>query len=137
VRLSKVATGIKNWRRITARQGAKGPIRSAWAARRVYPWRDGLPGEARWLLVEGRRDGAHKYFLSNAPADAALEQLVRVAKQEWFVEQCFRDTKQQVGLSHFEVRKWSGWHHHMTMCMLAYLFLVLLRAGWQKGGPWS
>jgi len=133
VRVSKAAATIQKWRRITARQGTKRPIRSAWAALRVYPWRDGLPGAQRWLVVERRREGSHKYFLSNAPADTPLEELVRVAKQKWFVEQCFRDTKQQVGLSHFEVRKWAGWHHHMTMCMLAYLFLVLVRAGWKKG----
>lgn len=130
-----LAGQISQWRHIKVRQGTKRPICSAWAALRVYPWRDGLPGTERWLLIERTDEGTHKYFLSNAPADVALEKLARVAKQQWFVEQCFRDAKQQVGLADFEVRKWSGWHHHMTMCMLAYLFLALVRIRWKKGLP--
>jgi len=129
--VQRVAAQIERWERITVRQGTKKPICSAWAALRVWPWRDSLPGAGRWLLVERRQDGTHKYFLSNAPSETSLEKLAWVAKQRWFVEQCFRDVKQQVGLAHFEVRKWAGFHHHMTMCMLAYLFLVLLRAQWK------
>jgi SRSO17 transposase len=133
----RLADGLESWQVIQAREGAKKPIRAAWALLSVHPWRDGLPGAERRLLVERTEDGARRYFLTNAPADVPLERLASVAKREWFVEQCFRDAKQEVGLADFEVRKWSGWHHHMVMCMLAYLFLVLLRAGWEKGGPLS
>lgn len=129
----KLAERIQNWHYISLRVGSKKPIRSAWAALRVYPWRQGLPGGERWLLLERREDETHKYFLSNAPPQTPLQKLAWAAKQEWFVEQCFRDAKGEVGLADFEVRKWSGWHHHMTMCMLAYLFLVLLRSRWKKG----
>lgn len=129
----KLASRVHKWQYLTVRRGTKKPIRSGWAALRVYPWRDGLPGSERWLLIERTGEGTHKYFLSNAPADTPLKMLAQVAKQQWFVEQCFRDAKQQVGLGDFEVRKWSGWHHHMTMCMLAYLFLRLVQIKWKKG----
>ena len=132
VEARKLAKRIENWRWITTREGAKKPIRSAWSAMRVWPWRDGLPGRESWLLIERTNEGEHKYYLCNASAETALEQLAEVAKKEWFVEQCFRDAKQEVGLDEFEVRKWRGWHHHMVMCMLAYLFLTLLRIRWKK-----
>jgi SRSO17 transposase len=122
-----------DWRKITVRQGTKKPIRSAWAAFRVYPWRDGLPGDERWLLIEHEGGDQYKYYLSNAGPDTALERMAQVAKQEWFVEQCFREAKDEIGLDEFEVRKWRGWHHHMTMCMLAHSFVAILRHRWKKG----
>jgi len=133
IEVRKLGAQIKQWHHIKVREGSKKPICSQWAALRVYPWREGLPGQQRWLVLEQRADGEQNYFLSNAPGDISVERLAWVAKQRWFVEKCFRDTKQQVGLGDYEVRKWSSWHHHMTICMLAYLFLVLLRAGWKKG----
>jgi len=130
----RVRHQIEQWQYVTVRKGSKKPIRSAWAALRVYPWRDGLPGKQRLLLIERTEEDGQKYYLSNAPAETPLKKLAEVAKQQWFVEQCFRDAKGQVGLDEFEVRKWRGWHHHMTMCMLALCFLLLLQQNWKKGG---
>jgi len=132
-RVDKIAQEAEEWTHIQAREGAKRPIRSAWAALRVYPWRDGLPGPERWLLIEHRHDGEKKYYLSNAGPDASLRQMVQVAKREWFVEQCFRECKSEIGLDELEVRKWRGWHHHMTMCMLAHGFVTIFRNRIKKG----
>jgi SRSO17 transposase len=125
---------VKQWRYIEVREGTKKPIASHWAALRVRPHRRKTPGpicpipvEPVHLLIERRDDGKHKYYLSNAPEDTPLQTMVRVAKEEWFVEPCFRDVKQEVGLDKYELRKWRGWHHFMTLCLLAYLFLTLTK----------
>ena len=130
-----VAASITDWQPIRCRRGTKKPIRSEWAARRVYPRRDGLPGQQRWLLIQRPPDDEDKYYLSNAGPDVPIEKMARVATKEWFVEQCFRDEKTQIGLDEYEVRKWQGWHHHMTMCMLALAFLMLVQRSWEKKGP--
>ncbi len=100
---------------------------------RIWPSRKRAPGPEQWLLME-RSDAGTKYYLSNAPAETSLEAMARVAKREWYVEPCFRDLKQEVGLCDYEARKWRAWHHHMTLCMLAGLFLTLVQTKWQKGG---
>jgi len=131
--VSRLAKQRESWTTVQVRDGAKKPVRSDWAALRVHPWREGLPGKQSWLLMEKTREGEHKYYLSNAPEDTPIRQLAHVAKKEWFVEMCFRDAKQEVGLADFELRKWPGWHHHMVMCMLAQAFLAILRRRWKKG----
>lgn len=132
-KVRELADKCEDWATIEVRAGAKKPIRSAWVALRVYPWRDGLPGTQCWLVIEKTPEDEFKYYLSNAPGDTPLGKMAQVAKMEWFVEQCFRDAKQHVGLSDFEVRKWRGWHHHMVMCMLAQAFLATLCSEWKKG----
>lgn len=132
-KVGDLAKRPQSWTALKVRDGAKKPIRSHWALLRVYPWREGLPGQQRWLLIERRQEGHDKYYLSNAPAGTPIRKLAEVAKSEWFVEPCFRDAKQQVGLSDFELRKWRGWHHHMVMCMLAQAFLATLCSEWKKG----
>lgn len=122
-----------DWQEITVRQGTKKPIRSRWAALRVRPWRDGLPGQERWLLIEHEGGDSYKYYLSNAGPETPLRTMAKVAKKEWFVEQCFREAKSEIGLDEFEVRKWQGWHHHMSMCMLAHGFVAIARMRWEKG----
>lgn len=124
---------IDGWQRIEVREGTKKPIAADWAALRVWPSVKRAPGQERWLLVE-RSDAGLKYYLSNASVQTLLETMVRVAKQEWFVEPCFRDLKQEVGLSDYEARKWSSWHHHVTLCLVAGLFLTMIRTKWEKGG---
>lgn len=81
-----------------------------------------------------RSNAGRKYYLSNAPVQTPVKTMARVAKQEWFVEACLRDLKQEVGLAHYEARKWSSWHHHVTLCLLAGLFLTMIRTKWKKGG---
>ena len=124
---------IDSWQHIQVRQGAKAPIAAHWAALRVWPSANRAPGNESWLVME-RSNAGRKYYLSNAPAQTPVKTMARVAKQEWFVEACLRDLKQEVGLAHYEARKWSSWHHHVTLCLLAGLFLTMIRTKWKKGG---
>ncbi|MFT4439353.1 transposase, partial [Caballeronia sp. 15715] len=70
-----------------------------------------------------------KYFLSTAPSDATLEQLVFVTKMRWRIERDYQELKQEFGLAHYEGRGWRGFHHHATLCIAAYAFLVTERLG--------
>jgi len=122
------------------RQGTKRPLQAEFAWLRVWPghrWQTGraaadvpdLERDARWLLVEWRTDGSIRYALSNLPASATLEEAVGLWKTRWQVEQGYQQLKEELGLDHFEGRSWPGFHHHATLCFLAYGFLALERAG--------
>jgi SRSO17 transposase len=121
------------------RQGTKRPLQAEFAWVRVWPahrWSTGrraddvpdLESEARWLLVEWRTDGSIRYALSNLPPTATLEEAVGLWKTRWQVEQGYQQLKEELGLDHFEGRSWPGFHHHATLCFLAYGFLSLERA---------
>jgi SRSO17 transposase len=122
------------WRRVSWRRGTKGPLAAAFAAVRVRPaegaqLRDGrhLPGEEVWLVGERRASGETKYYLSNLPAEAALEELAAVIKARWVCEQAHQQLKEELGLDHFEGRSWTGLHRHALMAMIAFCFLQHLR----------
>jgi SRSO17 transposase len=85
------------------------------------------PGKQLWLLVEWPKEATEptKYFLCDLPADYSLRRLVRVAKARWKIEQDYQQLKEELGLDHYEGRSWSGWHHHVTLVMLAHSFLTL------------
>jgi SRSO17 transposase len=115
----------EHWSRHRIKEGSKGPIVADVAALRVIAVREGLPGPEVWLVV--RRNpltGELKTYVSNAPVDVALATLVRLSGMRWPIETCFEDGKQYVGMGDYEVRSWRGWHHHMTLCILAHFFLV-------------
>jgi SRSO17 transposase len=120
------------------RQGTKGPLHAEFAWVRVWPahrWQHGraaddvpdLESEARWLLVEWRTDGSIRYALSNLPAETPMLDAVGLWKTRWQVEQGYQQLKEELGLDHFEGRSWPGFHHHATLCFLAYGFLALER----------
>ena len=69
-----------------------------------------------------------KYWLANLPAQSKLKELVRIAKHRWIVERDYEELKQELGLGHFEGRGWRGFHHHATLCIAAYGFLVAERS---------
>ena len=69
----------------------------------------------------------YNYYLSNAPASARLSLFVWLSGIRWAVEQCFEETKSELGMDHYEVRKYTGWHHHILTCMLAHFFLWHLK----------
>jgi SRSO17 transposase len=124
----KDALPDKAWTRVHIRDGTKGPM-VVWAAwTRVQTKTRGKNSpEAEWLVVT-RTDSKTpeiRYHLSNAAEDVSLEQLVHVANARYWVEDCFQRAKGEIGLDHYEVRSWVGWHHHMTLCLVASLFLVL------------
>lgn len=91
------------------------------------------PGKARWLFVEKRGDG-HKYFLASHDEAASPGEIMKLAHQRWKVEQGYQQLKEELGLDHFEGRSWLGFHHHVTLCFMAYAFL-LLRGARSKKSP--
>jgi SRSO17 transposase len=93
---------------------------------------DGHAGRAERVLVVRPvdREGDTTYALSNAGADVSLGELVRAKGERHRVEQVFQEGKGEVGLGHYEVRSWVGWHHHMTLSILAMWFLSLERKQW-------
>jgi len=121
------------WKDLVWRQGVTKKLRSRFAALRVRPahrdyWR-AEPHAEEWLLIEWPKGEAEptKYWLSTLPADVALSELVRMAKHRWIIERDYQELKQELGLGHFEGRGWRGFHHHATLCLAAYGFLVAER----------
>ena len=118
----------EDWTRHTIKEGGKGPLAADFAALRVTAGRNDLPGPAVWLVLRRAvTTGELKFYLCNAPPDTPLTTLVHISGMRWPIETCFEDGKQLVGLGDYQVRSWIGWHHHMTMCLLAHFFLVRLR----------
>jgi SRSO17 transposase len=119
------------WQRVTWREGTKGPMTSRFGAARVLPshsyQRGGTKEETLWLLVEWPEDevAPTKFWLANLADDTSLLSLVRLAKIRWWIEQGYQQLKDELGLDHYEGRSWQGWHHHVTMTMLAFGFLTL------------
>ena len=121
------------WRRVTWRQGTQAALSSRFVALRVRPaHRDEkriTPWPEEWLLVEWPQGEAEptKYWLSNLPPRTALKRLVHTAKARWRIERDYQELKQEVGLGHYEGRSWRGFHHHASLCIAAYGFLVAER----------
>jgi SRSO17 transposase len=84
------------------------------------------PGRERWLVIEELDKGRYKYWVSNAPEETTLEKLVYWTSQRWKIEQGYQQLKEELGLDHFEGRSWGGLHRHITLCFMAYGFLILL-----------
>jgi SRSO17 transposase len=126
----------ERWSRHTIKEGSKGPIVAEFVAIRVINVRQGLPGQAIWLIC--RRDlfsGDIKYYLSNAPPDTPLTDFVRASGMRWPIESCFEESKQDIGLGDYQLRSWLGWHHHMTLVILAHFFLVRVQQRMQPNVP--
>lgn len=114
------------WRKVAVRGGAKGPLEVEALTRRVRARdKDGRIGPEERLLVVRRAGGEVDYSLSNARESVPLEHLVRAHAQRHRVEQMLQEGKGEAGLAHYEVRGWVGWHHHMTLALLALWFLLL------------
>ena len=129
------------WQRYRILEGSKGPLVADFAAVRAVAVRDRLPAQEVWVVLRRKVDGppeapALKYYLSNAPADTPLDTLVWASGMRWPIESCFAEGKGEVGLDHYELRFWPGWHHHMTLVLLAHHFLVRLqqRLDQREGG---
>jgi SRSO17 transposase len=151
VRPGAKATSVQAWaqaraddfRKVTWWEGSKGKLASRFAAWRVRPAHRLSAGQeplsACWLLVEWPAGEAAptKYFFSNLPPRTSLRQLVRTAKGRWWIEHSYKELKEELGLDHYEGRRWRGWHHHVTLVLLAYAFLVCRRRSrrGKKGVP--
>jgi SRSO17 transposase len=121
------------WRSVTWREGSQTELASRFALQRVRPaHRDtqrSEPWPEEWLLIEwpeGAQEPA-KYWLSNLPPRTPLKDLVHVAKARWLIERDYQELKQEIGLGHYEGRGWRGFHHHASLCIAAYGFLVAER----------
>ena len=131
-RVSKLARSrpVAEWRGFHVRDGEKGPIKKRALMLPVATWRDGQgedPG--RWvqetLVVIEELDGSEVWFcLCRARPGTELPELVRRAGQRHRIEEVFQEAKGELGLDHFEVRAWHGWHHHMTLVQISHWFLV-------------
>jgi SRSO17 transposase len=117
------------FRKVTWREGTKGAMSSRFWAGRVqtaHHWQFGqLPGKNIWLLIEwpAGEPEPTQYFLCDLPGQPSVRRLVRVAKSRHWIEQDYQQMKEELGLDHFEGRSWRGWHHHVTLVMLAHAFL--------------
>ena len=133
--VEQLARGLpeKAWREVFWREGSKETLRSRFAALRVRPAygddrKGGLQPE-QWLLIEWPTGAAEPsgYWLASLPAKTSLKRLVGISKHRWVIERDYEELKQELGLGHYEGRNWRGFHHHATLCIAAYGFLMAER----------
>ncbi len=105
--------------------GSQGPLVAEVACVRAVAVRDGLPGPDVWVVLRRALDASRelKTYLCNAAADTPPAMLAWLLGLRWPVEQAIKEAKEELGLDHYEVRGWRGWHHHTTMTLLAQHFL--------------
>jgi SRSO17 transposase len=140
----EVALGLpkRAWRTVTWREGSAGELSLRFARVRVGVGHNKLIPEKlspEWLLIEwpeGEKEPT-KYWLSTLPATVSFQRLVDFAKLRWRIERDYQELKQEVGLGHYEGRGWRGFHHHATLCIAAYGFLIAERATIPPSGPHS
>jgi SRSO17 transposase len=130
-----------SWYQRTVSEGTKGPIGYAFARQRVTLCKEGLPDRTVWLVIKRTLGGnpMYSYYISNAPASTPWRTFVWLSGLRWAVEQCFEEGKTELGMDHYEVRKYPGWHHHMLTTMLAHFFLwhLKLHLGKKSAGPYG
>jgi SRSO17 transposase len=121
------------FKEITWREGTDRKLRSRFAAVRVRPahrdyWK-AEPHAEEWLLIEWPRGEAEpaKYWIATLPSTTKLKAFIKMAKHRWIIERDYEELKQELGLGHFEGRNWRGFHHHATLCIAAYGFLIAER----------
>ena len=132
--LAKALTA-RQWNNVTWREGTHQALSSRFAAVRVRCAHGGRTLRAEeWLLIEWPKGQSEpiKYFLSTLPANTPIQELVRVAKLRWRIERDYQDLKQEFGLDHFEGRGWRGFHHHATLSIAAYGFILAERLAHPK-----
>jgi SRSO17 transposase len=130
VRASTLAAEVppESWRRLSAGEGAKGPRTYDWA---FYRFRGASPrGWLQGLLFRRSVSPPSEvaYYAVLARPGTPLEEVVRAAGARWSIEECFESGKGEVGLDHYEVRSWPGWHRHITLALWAHAFLTVQRA---------
>ena len=145
ISVKELAFGLpkRAWRTIGWREGTAEWLSSRFArvrvrvAHRDYNLTESRPEE--WLLIEWPKgeDEPTKYWLSTLPQDIAFRSLVDITKLRWRIERDYQELKQEVGLGHFEGRGWRGFHHHATLCIAAYGFLISERETIPPSGPRS
>src|SRR4030066_1129339 len=117
------------WYRRKVSEGTKGPIAYDFCKKMVTLSKDGLPWKTVWLVIRRTIGDAPTYtfFISNAPENTRLSTFVWLCGIRWAIEQCFEEGKTELGMDHYEVRKYAGWNHHMPTVILAHFFLWHLK----------
>ena len=139
--VAALAAGLpaSSWYRRTVSEGTKGPLVYEFARQRVTLCKDGLPERTVWLVLKRSMglEPTYTYYISNAPGSTPLRTFVWLSGLRWAVEQCFEEGKTELGMDHYEGRKYSGWHHHMLTTMLAHFFLwhLKIRLGKKSACP--
>ena len=124
----------RSWRRVTWREGTNARLTSRFAAVRVRPahrdYNRTSPRPEEWCLIEWPSGEAEptKYWLTTLPAEMSLRELTYMAKLRWRIERDYQELKQELGLGHYEGRGWRGFHHHATLAIAAYGFLISERS---------
>jgi SRSO17 transposase len=135
-----IAQSLHNtfWYRRNVSTGTEGPINYEFTKRRVTLCCDGLPDRAVWLVIKRTLgiEPLYWYYFSNAPLNTRLPTFVWLSGGHWAIEHCFEEAKTALGMHHYEVRKYPGWHHHMLVSMLAHFFLqhMKIRLGEKSPG---
>jgi SRSO17 transposase len=130
-----LAKGIHDcfWYRRKVSEGTKGPIEYEFTKRQVVLCKESLSYKAVWLVIKRTlgENPRYSYHISNAPVSTRLRVFVWLSGIRWAIEQCFEETKTELGMDQYEIRKYPGWHHHMLICMLAHFFLwhIKIRLG--------
>ena len=122
------------WRDVTWREGVSEPLSSRFARVRVRAAHRDRPRDEEWLIIEwpeGADDPVH-YWLSNLPRRTLWQELVDTVMGRWQIERDYQELKQELGLGHYEGRNWRGFHHHASLCIAAYGFLMLERRAGSK-----
>jgi len=135
-RVDQVSLLPEQYQQYTLHEGGKGPLVADVASIPVVAVRDGLPGPEVWLVI--RHDvssGERRYFLSNAPKETQQSQLAWLSAARWPVERSIEDCKDELRMNQYAMRGWHGWYHHMTLVMIAHLFLVSLQQDFQEQAP--
>ena len=128
------ALPAKSWRKITWREGTKESLSSRFARVRVRAANDNRARAEQWLLIEwpaADTEPVH-YWLSTLPESTSFKTLMANAMGRWMIERDYQELKSELGLSHYEGRNWRGFHHHATLCIAAYGFLMLERLRGKK-----
>ncbi len=117
------------WFGASAGKGSKGERLYEWACL-ALPDPDRAQKAGRWLLMRRSIEDPAElaYYLAYGPAETPVHELIRIVGRRWQVEDSFEAAKGEVGLDEYEVRKWEGWHRHITLCLLAHAFLVVMRS---------
>ena len=115
------------WNDVVLGIGAKGPIISRDKILKVVEVRDGKPGKDVWLYIRQLEDNSIKYSLCNESTGSSPEVIRKPALMRWAIEQCFRECKEYLGMDHYELRSWPGWHRHILITLIAHLFVNKLR----------
>jgi SRSO17 transposase len=123
------------WKRRSCGDGAKGPRLYDWAVASLPDTGTSSGGFARWLLIRRSiaRPDELAYYLCHGPVGTGDEELIRVAGARWSIEECFQTAKNEVGLDHYQVRRYDAWYRHITLVMCAHAYLAVTATHAEKG----